>query len=81
MLVRLTRAPKLLVFAVTVAVLLAGLFAPNPWGTIAMAIVTLFVLWLWVLAWPKLDTQGRVVRGLVTVAAATVVFFRATGSL
>lgn len=79
--VKLTGAPKWLVGAVTAAFLLAGLLAPAPWGTLAMAVVTLFVVWLLTLAWPKLDTQGRAVRGFVALGAAAIVVARATGTL
>lgn len=81
LLVRITRMPKWLLGLLTGGLLIAGLMAPLPWGLIAMAIVALFLTWLLALAWPKLDTSGRLVRGAVAVAAITVVVARATGAL
>jgi hypothetical protein len=78
---RLSQAPKWLVGGLIAAILLTGLLAPSPWGPIAMSLVTLFLVWLLLLAWPVLDTQRRAVRTVVALGAAAMVFFRATGRL
>lgn len=80
-LVRLTRMPKWLLGVLIGGLLIAGLMAPVPSGPVAMGIVALFLTWLLVLAWPKLDTGGRFVRGAVAAASIALVVARSTGAL
>lgn len=79
LLVRLTRAPKLLLGAVTAGLLLGGLLAPVPVGPILLGIVVLFLLWLLTLSWPKLPANARAVRSFVVALTAVLVVARAGG--
>lgn len=66
-------APRWLVGAVPGVLLLAGLLAPVPWGPVLLGLVTLFILWLLALSWPRLETSSRLMRtGVVLLLAATV---------
>lgn len=81
LLVRLTQAPKWLVGAVTALLLLGGLLAPRPWGPLFLGVVTLFLAWLLVLSWPRLDGGSRAIRSLVVVVLAAVTYAQAFGLL
>jgi predicted branched-subunit amino acid permease len=81
LLVRLTSLPKWLLGALTGAVLLGGLLAPSPWGPILLGIVAVFLMWLLVLAWPRLTTSARLTRAVVVVAMAGAVAARGAGVL
>lgn len=76
-LLRLTAAPKWLLGAGTAAILLGGLLAPSPWGPALLALVTLFLAWLLVLAWPRLQPGPRVARAGVVGALGALVVARA----
>jgi Family of unknown function (DUF6703) len=80
LLVRLTRAPRWLVGLVPAVVLLGGLIAPVPWGPLLLGLVTLFLGWLLVLAWPALDTGGKALRTAVVVLTLTGTVGRAVGA-
>ena len=79
LLARLTAMPKWLLGIVSGALLLGGLLAPVPWGPIMLGIVALFLIWLLVLAWPRLDAGGRFTRALVVVVLIGAVGARAAG--
>ena len=78
-LTRLTRAPKWLVGSVPAAVLLGGLLAPEPWGSLLLGLVLLFLGWLLTLAWPRLEPRARVIRAGVVVLLAALVVGRSAG--
>ena len=78
-LTRLTRAPKWLVGSVPAAVLLGGLLAPEPWGSLLLGLVLLFLGWLLTLAWPRLEPRARVIRVGVVVLLAALMVGRAAG--
>lgn len=80
-LLRLTRAPKWLLGAVTGAVLLGGLLAPSPWSPLLLSLVILFLTWLLVLAWPKLQPPAKILRGAVIGALAALVIARLFGAM
>ena len=73
-LTRLTSLPRWLVGLVPGAVLLGGLLVPPPWGPLMLGFVTLFLFWLLVLSWPRLDGRSRAIRTIVVLLllAATV---------
>lgn len=73
MLAQLTSLPRWLVGIVPGVLLLGGLLAPPPWGTIMLGVVALFLFWLLVLSWPRLAGRSRVIRTFVVLllAAAT----------
>jgi hypothetical protein len=80
-LLRLTRAPKWVLGVVTGGVLLGGLLAPTPWSPLLLALVVLFLTWLLVLAWPKLEPTARILRAAVIGALVALVIARLTGVL
>jgi hypothetical protein len=79
LLVRLARAPRWLVGLVPAVLLLGGLVAPVPWGPLLLGLVTLFLTWLLVLAWPALDAGGRAVRAVVVALTLAATIGRAFG--
>lgn len=80
-LVRLTGLPKWLLAVLTAGFLLGGLLAPPPWGPIMLGVVTVFLLWLLLLAWPRLTPSARLTRAVVVALLAGAVAARATGVL
>ncbi|HEU4542168.1 MAG TPA: DUF6703 family protein [Jiangellaceae bacterium] len=64
-LTKLTSLPRWLVGLVPGVLLLGGLLAPPPWGTVLLGLVTLFLVWLLVLSWPRLDGRSRAIRTFV----------------
>lgn len=74
-------APRWLVGAVPGVLLLAGLLVPVPWGPVLLGIVTLFILWLLALSWPRLETSARLMRTGVVLLLAAAVVARAAGWL
>ncbi|NED98406.1 hypothetical protein G1H11_24195 [Phytoactinopolyspora alkaliphila] len=78
-LLRLTRAPKWVLGAVTGGVLLGGLLAPAPWSPLLLTLVVLFLTWLLVLAWPKLQPTARILRGAVIGALAALLIAKLAG--
>lgn len=80
-LVRLSGLPKWLLGILTGGLLLGGLLAPSPWGPAMLGLVTVFLLWLLVLAWPRLSGSARLTRAVVVAALAAAVAARAAGVL
>jgi hypothetical protein len=60
--------------------MLGGLIAPVPWGPLLLGLVTLFLGWLLVLAWPALDTGGKALRTAVVVLTFAGTVGRAVGA-
>ena len=58
------------------ALLLAGLLAPPAAAAACLVLLLLGLLWLTYLAWPKLDTGGRLIRLLVVVLVGYVLVQR-----
>lgn len=81
LLVRLTNMPKWLLGVLTAGVLLGGLLAPAPWSPLLLSIVVLFLAWLLVLAWPRLEPSARTIRTAVTGALVALIIARAVGAL
>lgn len=77
----LTQAPRWLVGLGAASALLGGLLAPSPWGPFLLSLVTLFVAWLLVLAWPALDGRGKASRSAVLVLLIATTIARAVGVL
>ncbi|NED99956.1 DUF6703 family protein [Phytoactinopolyspora halotolerans] len=78
-LVRLTRLPKWFLGLITAGVLLGGLLAPAPWSPVLLALIILFLTWLLVLAWPKLEPAARIIRAAVIAVVAALLIAQATG--
>jgi hypothetical protein len=62
---RLARLPRLTVPVVMLVLMLLGVSAPLAVALPALAAAGGFVLWLAILSWPVLNSQGRLVRGLM----------------
>ena len=77
----LHRAPRWLVGAIPAVLLLAGLLTPAPWGPVLLGIVTLFVIWLLALSWPRLEPKARLARTGIVLLLAAAVAARSAGLL
>jgi hypothetical protein len=73
-LIYLRTLPSWLVFAGTVGLVLAGLFAPAPIGAAILAVIAILIGWVTYLAWPVVSPAGRIARvgTLALVLAAAV---------
>ncbi|MGH8774864.1 MAG: DUF6703 family protein, partial [Jiangellaceae bacterium] len=80
-LTRLTAMPRWLVGLLPAAILLGGLLAPAPWGPLLLGLVVLFLAWLLVLAWPRLEPRARAIRAVVVLLLVAAVVARAAGVL
>lgn len=70
----LHKRPRWLVTGVLTALMVAGLFAPLPWGFGFLALFVLFQGWLAYLAWPASSTaQRRIYLIALGLAVAAVV--------
>lgn len=81
---RLHAMPRWVLPLVTAGLLLFGLIAPPQWlalGVIAMAIVTLWVVWLITLSWPLLSGFAKWIRVAMIGLLVVATFLRATGRL
>jgi hypothetical protein len=84
LLIRMHAMPRWVIPVVMGLLLAGGLFLSGSlaWlGTLLLAIVTAFVMWLFAVSWPVLTPGGRVARGLVAVALLGFTFLKATGRL
>jgi Family of unknown function (DUF6703) len=72
----LATRPRWVPLVLVLALLLAGLFAPPVIGAVCLLVLVLALLWLTYLAWPKLDTGGRLIRLLVVVLVGYVLVQR-----
>jgi hypothetical protein len=81
LLARLHTLPRLTIPAVVLVLTIAGLMAPPAVGVPCLVILALFLGWLASLAWPRLDTSGRLLRALVVGLLVGAAIARATGSL
>lgn len=84
LLVRMHALPRWLV-PIGLGLLMAlGFFLSGSWawlGTVAMALVTVFIGWLFALSWPVLTITGRMARGIVTLGLVGITYLKATGQL
>ena len=81
--IMLSRMPKWIIVVLMASFLFLGLIQTGDlaWlGGIFLSIVTLFLAWLLVLAWPVLPTQARFIRLIVVLAAAGITVFKFTGN-
>ncbi len=69
LLVRLHSLPRWLVTGAMALLLVAGLLAPPPYGTVCLALIVAVVGWLTYLAWHQGERSRRVIR-LVALALA-----------
>jgi hypothetical protein len=68
----LLRVPRLILVLAVMAVLLAGAFAPAPFGPVLLAAIAALVAWLTWLNWSAASVSGRLIR--LTVVAALLAF-------
>jgi hypothetical protein len=77
----LTRLPRWIAGLLPGVLLLGGLLAPTPWGPLLLALVTLFLGWLLVLSWPRLDGRSLTLRTVIVVLVAFLAIARFLGVL
>ncbi|MGL5864103.1 MAG: DUF6703 family protein [Phycicoccus sp.] len=58
---RLSRLPRAVPFLAVLALVVAGLLVPV-WGWVLLAVVSAVLLWILVLAWPRLTLVERMMR-------------------
>lgn len=63
-------------FALLLALLAAGIFAPKPFGGIALLVVAALLTWFLFLTWPQLRLPERMMRLAVLVLALAVAVTR-----
>ena len=76
----LSTRPRWVPFGIVLALLLGGLFLPVAVAAVVLAVLVLFLGWLAYLAWPKLDSGGRLVRLLMVAMVAFVLVQRLRGA-
>jgi hypothetical protein len=75
----LSSRPKWVPFAIVLVLLLGGLFLPVAAAVLLLVALALFLGWLTYLAWPKLDSGGRLVRLLILALVVFVLVQRLRG--
>ncbi len=81
--IMLARMPKWIIVVLMASFLFLGLIQTGDlaWlGGIFLSIVTLFLAWLLILAWPVLPAQARFIRLVVVLAAAGITVFKFMGN-
>ncbi|KGN39038.1 DUF6703 family protein [Knoellia subterranea] len=68
--------PRAVPFLLVLGLMLAGVIIPG-WGWILVAIVTLFLLWLLLLGWPRLSGPERLMRVAVVAIALAITITQA----
>ncbi|WP_353953448.1 DUF6703 family protein [Knoellia sp. S7-12] len=68
--------PRVVPFLLVLALMVAGVIIEG-WGWILVAVVTLFLIWLLLLGWPRLSAQERLMRVAVVAIAAAVTITQA----
>ena len=69
----LASLPRAVPFLAVLALMVAGALIPG-WGWVLIAVVTLFLLWLLALGWPRLTSSERLMRiAVVAIALAITV--------
>ncbi|MEO6019540.1 MAG: DUF6703 family protein [Knoellia sp.] len=72
----LAALPRAVPFLLVLALMIAGIVISG-WGWILIAIVTLFLLWLLLLGWPRLSAPERLMRFAVVAIAAAITLTQA----
>jgi hypothetical protein len=73
---RLHRMPRWLVTGALVALLVAGLLAPSPYGPICLGVVVALMAWLTYLAWHQGDRGRRVIRVVALALGCVALILR-----
>lgn len=77
----LTRLPRWVAGLIPGVLLLGGLLAPTPWGPALLTLVTIFLGWLLVLSWPRLEGRSRTLRTVIVLLVAFLALARFLGVL
>lgn len=81
LLARLHALPRLTIPAAVLILTVVGLLAPPVIGVLCLLILALFLGWLAALAWPRLDSAGRLLRALAVGLLVGAAIGRATGAI
>lgn len=76
----LSTRPRWVPFVIVLALLLGGLFLPAAAAVLLLVALALFLGWLTYLAWPKLDSGGRLVRVLMIALVVFLLVQRLLGN-
>ncbi|MFW5469956.1 DUF6703 family protein [Knoellia sp. CPCC 206435] len=68
--------PRAVPFLAVLVLMVAGVLIPG-WGWVLLALVTLFLVWLLVLGWPRLTSQERLMRLAVVALALAITITQA----
>ncbi|PRY63727.1 hypothetical protein BCF74_101126 [Knoellia remsis] len=68
--------PRAVPFLLVLGLMVAGILIPG-WGWVLVALVTLFLLWLLLLGWPRLTTPERLMRIAVVAMALAITLTQA----
>ena len=72
----LSRLPRWMPFLAVLVLMVAGILIPT-WGWVLLLVVVLFLAWTLYLAWPALDSTGRLMRGTVILLALAITITQA----
>lgn len=75
----LATRPRWLPFLLVLLLLLGGMLAPAAVAAPLLLVLALLIGWLTYLAWPKLDSSGRLTRLLVLALVVYLLAARITG--
>jgi len=78
-LLTLRRVPPWAMFLVVLGCVVGGLLLTGPLAAALLAVVSVFLGWLLVLAWPRLTEQQRLLRGLTVALLVGAAFWRLVG--
>ena len=72
----LSGLPRLVPFLAVLALVVAGILVPG-WGWVLIAVVSLLLLWILLLAWPRLAVPERLMRSAVVVMLGAIAITQA----
>lgn len=72
----LSGLPRLVPFLAVLALVVAGILVPG-WGWVLIAVVSLLLLWILLLAWPRLTMPERLMRSAVVVMLGAIAITQA----
>ena len=72
----LAALPRAVPFLLVLALMIAGIVIPG-WGWVLLAVVTLFLVWLLLLGWPRLTGPERLMRVAVVAIALAITLTQA----
>lgn len=72
----LASRPRWVPFVLVLALLVGGLFAPPPLGSVLLLVLLVLLAWLTFLSWPRLPGGARLIRLAVLALVAVAVVQR-----